>query len=35
VDRGGRWGLGSDYIRCSYRDRTTQGGNSDKVGFRL
>lgn len=35
VDRGGRWGLGSDYIRCSYRDRSSQGGSGDKVGFRL
>ncbi len=34
MDRGGRWGLGSDYIRCSYRDRSSQGGGGDKVGFR-
>ena len=34
VDRGGRWGLGPDYIRCSYRDRSSQGSGGDKVGFR-
>ena len=34
ADRGGRWGLGSDYIRCSYRDRSSQGSGGDKVGFR-
>jgi len=35
VDRGGRWGLGPDYVRCSYRDRSGQGGNgSSVVGFR-
>ena len=37
VDRGGRWGLGSDYIRCSYRDRSTQSGTGGGgiIGFRL
>ena len=33
VDRGGRWGLGPDYTRCSYRDRSMQNGYRDIIGF--
>ena len=37
VDRGGRWGLGSDYARCGgMRDVSRQAGDGGGlVGFRL
>ena len=37
MDRGGRWGLGSDYLRCGgIRDKSTQSGTGGGyLGFRF